>query len=67
MYSPKESKAWKLLQALAEQNKNDQMTDYFENDSARFSKMSLKASGLFLDYSKNKITPQVLQTLLFTC
>ncbi|MCX4026356.1 glucose-6-phosphate isomerase [Endozoicomonas sp. SM1973] len=35
----------------------------FAEDSKRFEQFSLKAAGLFLDYSKNLMTPETLQLL----
>lgn len=38
--------------------------DLFSADKKRFEKFSLEAAGLFLDYSKNKITSETLTLLL---
>jgi len=39
------------------------MRDWFAKDSSRFSRFSLQADGLFLDYSRNRITDQTIQLL----
>jgi len=63
MYSPETSETWSKLQHLAKQAKSDLIIDYFSREPDRFNNMSLKVSGLFLDYSKNKITAEVLAEL----
>lgn len=54
---------WQKLQehqrAICKQNLNQ----WFAEDPVRFQKFSLEAAGLFLDYSKNHITPQTLALL----
>lgn len=51
-------------QALSAHSKNiPHMRELFANDTARFNNMSLSACGLFLDYSKNRATPQTLKLL----
>lgn len=51
-------------QALSAHSKNiPHMRELFANDTARFNNMSLSACGLFLDYSKNRVTPQTLELL----
>ncbi len=39
------------------------LRDLFATDSERFSRFSLEAAGLFLDYSKNRISDKTLQLL----
>lgn len=39
------------------------MRDWFASDSTRFSRFSLQMEGLFLDYSRNRITDKTLQLL----
>lgn len=39
------------------------MRDLFQADPQRFNKFSLSAAGIFLDYSKNRITSETLQSL----
>ncbi|HEY6154238.1 MAG TPA: glucose-6-phosphate isomerase [Candidatus Udaeobacter sp.] len=55
--------AWK---ALAEHSKEIQklhLRDLFANDSARGKKLTAEGAGLFLDYSKNRVTETTLKLL----
>jgi len=54
--------AWTDLKTHQTNMANVHMRDLFAKDNKRFSKFSLEACGLFLDYSKNRITDD---TLLF--
>jgi len=45
------------------ETKNVLLCDLFANDSSRFEKFSLKAAGLFLDYSKNNVTRETMKKL----
>ncbi len=58
------SSSWRKLGQLAEATRHDRIADYFIDDPARFDKMSLRLGELFLDYSKNRVSPQVLDALL---
>ncbi|MEM6297637.1 MAG: glucose-6-phosphate isomerase [Bacteroidota bacterium] len=51
------------LHAHYQQIKNLHLRDLFADDAARFSKFSLEAAGLFLDYSKNRITEETRDLL----
>ncbi|MFT5706227.1 MAG: glucose-6-phosphate isomerase [Oceanospirillaceae bacterium] len=64
MYTPDKTAAWLSLEKLAVQNRNDQVVEYFSREPLRFSEMSIKESGVLLDYSKNKISPDVLEQLI---
>lgn len=64
MNAPGNTRPWRELEQLAKDTQKDRISDYFKADPARFDKMSLRLGGLFLDYSKNKISPQVMATLL---
>lgn len=59
-----QSVAWTRLEQLAVETQNDRIADYFNADPARFDTMSLRFGELFLDYSKNKISSQVMDALL---
>lgn len=52
---------WQKLKEYS--NNLPHMRELFATDSARFNKMSLKACGLFLDYSKNRVNEAVLSAL----
>ena len=58
-----QSPAWKALAAHGQAFKQVHMRDLFVQDPARFDKFSLGAVGLFLDYSKNRITAETLSLL----
>lgn len=58
-----QSTTWQALSAHSQSIPH--MRELFAADPARFSKMSLSSCGLFLDYSKNRATPDTLN-LLFT-
>jgi glucose-6-phosphate isomerase len=64
MYSPRTSEVWLELQQLAAQHANDQIIDYFTQNPQRFEQMNIKAAGLLLDYSKNKINSPIFDALI---
>ncbi|QPG06260.1 glucose-6-phosphate isomerase [Salinimonas marina] len=54
---------WQKLSELAASVKQAHMRDWFAEDSQRAQSMQAKACGIFLDYSKNRVTDEVLTTL----
>ena len=64
MYKLDKSVTWDKLERLAVATGPDRIADYFSSDPQRFEKMSLRLDGLFLDYSKNKISDAVFAALL---
>ena len=58
------SLSWRKLQQLADATQHDRIADYFNADPDRFDKMSLRVGELFLDYSKNRVSPKVMDALL---
>jgi glucose-6-phosphate isomerase len=56
--------AWKALQQHAETIRPQQLRDLFADDPARGTRFTAEAAGLFLDYSKNRITNETLTLLL---
>ena len=64
MYELTKSASWHKLETLAKKNSDDRIADYFTAEPQRFNDMSLRFGGLFLDYSKNKITKEVLDSLV---
>ena len=56
--------AWKRLSAHGAALKDVAMKQLFEEDEKRAERFSLEAAGLFLDYSKNKITADVFEDLI---
>jgi glucose-6-phosphate isomerase len=57
-------KAWKALASHYRQTKELQLRKLFAADAKRSERMTLEASGLYLDYSKNRITNETLKLLL---
>jgi glucose-6-phosphate isomerase len=56
--------AWKALQQHAETLRPQQLRDLFATDPARGTRFTASACGLFLDYSKNRITDETLKLLI---
>jgi glucose-6-phosphate isomerase len=57
-------KAWKALQAHHTRVKELHLRQLFGEDPHRGERMTAEAAGLFLDYSKNRITDETLKLLL---
>src|SRR5208337_3567378 len=58
------SKAWKALQSHYEQVRDAQLRELFEADPKRGERLTVEAVGLFLDYSKNRITDETIKLLI---
>jgi glucose-6-phosphate isomerase len=58
------STAWTNLQSHYEKVKGLQMRDLFAQDGKRGEKMVLDAVGIYLDYSKHRVTDETLNLLL---
>ena len=56
--------AWALLKKHHQKIKRVQLKQLFAKDGARGERMAVEAAGLYLDYSKNRITDETLQLLL---
>ena len=56
--------AWKALETHHRQTGGLHLRDLFAADSARGERLSLEAAGLYLDYSKNRVTDETLTLLL---
>jgi glucose-6-phosphate isomerase len=56
-------KAWKALQAHYKKIKELHLRDLFADDPKRGERMTSEAAGLFLDYSKNRITDETMKLL----
>ena len=56
--------SWKALAAHHKQIKNLHLRKLFATDPKRGERMTVDAAGLFLDYSKNRITNETLKLLL---
>jgi glucose-6-phosphate isomerase len=55
---------WQALSAHFEQQKSAHLRELFQSDPGRAERFSIEAAGLFLDYSKHRITQQTLGLLL---
>src|SRR5256884_6932936 len=56
-------RAWKALESHYERTKNLHLRELFAADPGRGARMTAEAAGLFLDYSKNRITGDTLKLL----
>ncbi len=56
-------RAWKALESHHERTKNLHLRELFAADPGRGARMTAEAAGLFLDYSKNRITDETLKLL----
>src|SRR5271165_6762702 len=56
-------KAWSALAAHFNHVRNLHLRDLFAQDPKRGERMTLEAVGLYLDYSKNRITDETLKLL----
>ena len=56
--------AWKALTAHAEDIRPQQLRELFKTDPARGTRLTAEAEGIFLDYSKNRVTDETLKLLL---
>jgi glucose-6-phosphate isomerase len=58
------SSEWKALSAHYESVKDLNLRSLFANDPARGERFSAEGAGLFLDYSKNRITDETIRLLI---
>ena len=56
--------AWKALEEHARVMRDVQLLQLFAEDAQRGEKFTAEAAGLFLDYSKNRITDETLKLLM---
>jgi len=56
--------AWKALTAHYKKVRELHLRDLFRDDPKRSERMTAEGAGLFLDYSKNRVTDETLQLLL---
>src|SRR5262245_41455791 len=59
-----ERKAWKALQAHHKNVRDLHLRKLFADDPRRAERMTAEAVGLYLDYSKNRVTDETLKLLL---
>ncbi|MFA4901924.1 MAG: glucose-6-phosphate isomerase [Desulfobaccales bacterium] len=56
--------AWKALQAHYQQVREVHLKQLFADDLQRGERLTVEAAGLYLDYSKNRVTGETLKLLL---
>ncbi|MBS0191826.1 MAG: glucose-6-phosphate isomerase [Phycisphaerales bacterium] len=56
--------AWKALEAHYAKLKGLHLRELFAQDAGRGERLTLEAAGLFLDYSKNRVTDETLKLLV---
>ena len=59
-----DTKSWKALQAHAAEINTTTLKQLFADDPARGTRLNAEAAGIFLDYSKNRVTDETLKLLL---
>jgi glucose-6-phosphate isomerase len=57
-------KAWKALDANYEAIRETHLRDLFAKDPRRGEQMTVEGAGLFLDYSKNRVTDETIKLLI---
>ena len=55
--------AWRNLEQHFEQTKGHLLRELFANDPARATRFSAEAEGIYLDYSKNRVTSETMALL----
>ncbi|HJV24732.1 MAG TPA: glucose-6-phosphate isomerase [Aromatoleum sp.] len=58
------SPAWQALAAHRDEVGDRHLRELFADDAGRFERLSLRAAGLFLDYSKNRIDSRTMDLLV---
>ena len=58
------SPSWQALEAMANSKDLPSLRALFETDAERAERYGIEAAGLYLDYSKNRITPPIMAELL---
>jgi glucose-6-phosphate isomerase len=59
-----ERKAWKALEAHYQTVRETHLRDLFAKDPKRGERMTVEGAGLFLDYSKNRVTDETIKLLI---
>jgi glucose-6-phosphate isomerase len=58
------SPAWKALEAHHQKFRESHLRNLFADDPKRGERMTIEAMGIYLDYSKNRITDETIKLLL---
>jgi glucose-6-phosphate isomerase len=61
---PTETQAWRALQAHHAEVKDVHLRDLFARDPDRAERLAAEGAGLFLDYSKHRVTDETLRLLV---
>jgi len=61
---PTDRKAWKALQDHHKKVRQLHLRNLFDNDPTRGERLTAEAAGIFLDYSKNRVTEETLNLLI---
>jgi glucose-6-phosphate isomerase len=56
--------AWKALSSHFKAIRNTHLRELFADDASRGERFTAEATGLYLDYSKNRITAETLRLLV---
>jgi glucose-6-phosphate isomerase len=56
--------AWKALQSHYEKTRSQHLRELFQSDPARGTRLTAEAEGIYLDYSKHRITDETVRLLL---
>ena len=59
-----ESPSWRALQAHYEKMKDIQLRQLFADDPKRGDRLAAEAAGVYLDYSKNRVTDETVRLLI---
>jgi glucose-6-phosphate isomerase len=61
---PAKRQAWKALRAHHKEVRDAHLRELFADDPQRGERLTAEAAGLFLDYSKNRVTSETLKLLV---
>ena len=62
--SLRDTAAWRALEEHVPEIRDSHLRDLFANDPSRGERLTLEAEGIYLDYSKNRITDETVRLLL---
>ena len=62
--APSSTAAWQALEAHADELRDMHLRELFAADPGRAERLTGEAAGLFLDYSKNRVTDETLRLLV---
>lgn len=62
--NPTHTASWKALNEQFNKSKGIHLKDLFQNDPTRFDKFHARFEDILVDYSKNNITEEILNTLI---